>query len=384
MSGDKNIYDYITTEGKRTGKFTALDYFQKNTGVFNGNGMISLEEVEAMKKRAQTGEKILWHGFISLDEENSHRIDDPAKCIHLVKRNFGQFFRDMGLDPTNVDLMCALHLDRPKHLHIHFLFWEKEPKCKYRKKELEYRHKGKIAKDLLDQMHVRLALFLVDDKERLPKTRGQALRELAEMATFKVLFYSNDEIRKEVLALAKDLPKNARYAYGAKDMIPYRERIDHIVHMLIMTDRRAMKANRKFYEVLTVMESKVKKIYKGNIAEDNVKVIDEIREDYKRRKGNYVLKAVVKIKPEIFERKPRRKYKVNDNALKRSIGISDKIVGKLFGELLAGFADECESAGGQGKNRLREIEQAREEANKKKRPGSESDSGSGAGSGWSK
>ena len=117
-------------------------------------------------------------------------------------------------------------------------------------------------------------------------------------------------------------------------------------------------------------------------------MIDEIREDYKRRQGNYVLKAVVKIKPEIFERKPRRRYKVNDNALKRSIGISDKIVGKLFGELLAGFADECESAGGQGKNRLREIEeeieQAREEANKKKRSSSGSDSGSSAGSGWSK
>ena len=380
MSGDKNIFDYITTEGKRTGKFTALDYFQKNTGVFNGNGMISKEEVEAMKKRAQTGEKNLWHGFISLDEENSHRIDDPAKCIHLVKRNFGQFFRDMGLDPTNVDIMCALHLDRPTHLHIHFLFWEKEPKCKYRKKELEYRHKGKIAKDVLDKMHVRLSLFLADDKEQLPKTRGQALRELESLATFDVLFYSEDEIRKEVLALAKELPKNARYAYGAKDMIPYRERIDRIVHMLIMTDKRAIKANRKFYEALTVMESKVKKICKGNIAEENIKVIDEIKQDYKRRQGNYVLKAVVKIKPEIFERKPRRKYKVNDNALKRSIGISDKIVGKLLEELLAGFADECESAGGQGKNRLREIEeeieQAREEANKK--------SGSGSGSGWSK
>ena len=94
MSGEKNIYKYITTEGKRTGKFTALDYFQKNTGVFNGNGMISEEEVKAMQLRAQTGEKMLWHGFISVDEENSYKIDTPEKCIHLVKRNFGQFFRD--------------------------------------------------------------------------------------------------------------------------------------------------------------------------------------------------------------------------------------------------------------------------------------------------
>ena len=362
MSGEKNIYKYITTEGKRTGKFTALDYFQKNTGVFNGNGMISEEEVKAMQLRAQTGEKMLWHGFISVDEENSYKIDDPEKCIHLIKRNFGQFFRDMGLDPKNIDLMCALHLDRPTHKHIHFLFWEKEPKCKYRKKELEYRHKGKIAKNILDNMHVRLTLFLEDDKEKLPKTRAQALKELYNMTAIDVLYYSKDEIRNEVLALAKELPKDGRHAYNAKDMIPYRERIDRIVHMLIMTDKRAMKAERKFYENLADLERKVKETCKGNIAEENIKVIDDIKQDYKRRQGNYVLKAALKIKPEIFERKPRRKYKVNDNALKRSIGISGKIVGKLFGQFLAGFADECEESSRQGANRLREIEQEMEQA----------------------
>ena len=35
MTGGKNVFDYITTEGKRTGKRTALEYLQKNTGVFN-------------------------------------------------------------------------------------------------------------------------------------------------------------------------------------------------------------------------------------------------------------------------------------------------------------------------------------------------------------
>ena len=51
MTGGKNVLQYITTEGKRVGKMTALEYLQKNTGVFNQNGMISEEEVEAMKAR---------------------------------------------------------------------------------------------------------------------------------------------------------------------------------------------------------------------------------------------------------------------------------------------------------------------------------------------
>lgn len=40
--------------------------------------------------------------------------------MRLVKRTFGEFFKDMGLDPNNVDLICALHKDKPYHLHIHF------------------------------------------------------------------------------------------------------------------------------------------------------------------------------------------------------------------------------------------------------------------------
>ena len=44
FTGDTNYLRYMTTEGKLTGneskKFTMLDYLQKSTGVFNGDGMI--------------------------------------------------------------------------------------------------------------------------------------------------------------------------------------------------------------------------------------------------------------------------------------------------------------------------------------------------------
>jgi hypothetical protein len=83
MSGEDNIYKYITTEGKIFGeeakKFTMLEYLQKSTGVFNQDGMLSKEQVKEIKERAQTGEKNLWHGFISFNEENSYKIDAPRK-----------------------------------------------------------------------------------------------------------------------------------------------------------------------------------------------------------------------------------------------------------------------------------------------------------------
>ena len=164
MSGEKNVYEYINAGYKRKGKKTesAKQYFEKNHGVFNGDGFITPSEVEEMKKRVQDGKKHIWHGFISINKDNSYKIESPERCMKLVKRNFGQFFKDMGLDSKNVDLMCALHLDREKHYHIHFAFWEKEPKCKYRKKQTEYRHKGKIDQKVIDNMRVRLALYVSD------------------------------------------------------------------------------------------------------------------------------------------------------------------------------------------------------------------------------
>ena len=125
MTGDGDtIYRYMTREGKICGEhlkqLTVLEYLQKSTGVFNGDGMISRDELADMKFRAQSGEKNIWHGFISFDEEHSEKIDTPQKCIELIKRTFSPFFKDAGFKPENIDLMCALHLDRPTHLHIHF------------------------------------------------------------------------------------------------------------------------------------------------------------------------------------------------------------------------------------------------------------------------
>ena len=121
MTGGKNVFDYITTEGKRTGKRTALEYLQKNTGVFNDKGMLTQEQVDGMKARLRQNKGCVWHGFISLNEEESPKIDTPEKCIELIKRTFPSFLKDAKLRPDNIDLMCALHLDRPHHLHIHFV-----------------------------------------------------------------------------------------------------------------------------------------------------------------------------------------------------------------------------------------------------------------------
>ena len=362
MTGEKNVFDYITTEGKRTGKRTALEYLQKNTGVFNDKGMIPQEQVDEMKARLKENKGNIWHGFISLNAVESPKIDTPEKCIELIKRTFPTFLKDAKFRPDNVDLMCALHLDRPHHLHIHFVFWEKEPKFKdARTGENKYRRSGKIDKKSIDGMVVRLGLFLSDKKEILYKTRDEAIRNLRELLGAKAFVCKPDDVKKEILALARDLPKEGRITYGSKDMEPFRDRVDKIVQMLLATDARARRANRRFYRALAGREREIKS--HSQIDEKNIQVFDEIRADYKRRQGNLVLKLAKFIKPEYYEN--TRKRKANDNKLKRSLGISRRNTGRAIKKFLSSFGQESEYIERDFYHRLQEIEEEMERERKK-------------------
>ncbi len=378
--GGNNIYRYMTSDRKLNGENsksdtrTMIQYFEKNTGVFNGDGVISAEELKDIQERAKA-DKNLWHGFISLNEQMSHKIESPEKCMRLVKRTFGEFFKDIKLDPKNIDLICALHKDRPHHLHIHFWFAEKEPKCKYRKKQTEYRHKGKIEKSVIDKMHARLNLYIEEKSDRLYMTRDESLRALKKMSSwFEII--SKDEVKKALLDLAKTIPKNVSFHYACKDMLLYRKQIDKVVNKLLMYDKTARKADLRFYEEFETLRRKVNDLCgvpnksrklllfhneqpSGNVNHykidpKNITLIEEIENDYKRRQGNILLHTVKYIKSETFETKI--KHKANDKTLKRRLAISRYKVGKLFNGLLSSFGGDSELLERDFTNRLREIE----------------------------
>lgn len=370
--GGNNIYKYMTSDRKlngensKSGTRSLMEYFQKSTGVFNGDGVITQEQLKAIQQRAHA-EKNIWHGFISLNKETSHKIDSPEKCMRLVKRTFGEFFRDMGLDPKNIDLICALHKDKPHHLHIHFWFAEKEPKCVYRtKKRPEYLHKGKISKEAIDKMHIRLNLYLTQPQEKLYMTRDEALRKLKEISALRDII-TKDETKNAVLELAKIIPKGVSYHYGKKDMAPYREQVDKVVNKLLLYDKAARQADLRFHTELETLRWKVNGVIDGNgehenhykIDPKNITLIEEIENDYKRRQGNLLLNTVKYIKSETFE--TRIKHRVNDKNLKRRLAISRRKVGKLFDGFLASFGGESELLERDFTNRLQEIEKEMQE-----------------------
>lgn len=404
MTGEKNVFDYMTTEGKRAGKkFTVLEYLQKNTGVFNENGMIPQEEVDEMKARLKENKGHIWHGFISLNEEESPKIDTPEKCIDLIKRTFPSFLDEAHIGAKNVDLMCSLHMDRPHHLHIHFVFWEKEPqmKSKFGNGEKQYRAKGKISESAIDNMFVRLGLYLDDDKSRLYKSRDRAIEELKGLTAAKVAMSGDEAIRKEILSLAKSLPAKGRLSYGSEDMKPYRERVDKIVQMLLNSDGKARRANIRFYKALEERKKKVLEIcgqsfslteglkpseiakrhadiYHHKINPENIRVIEEIEADYKRRQGNLVISLCKFIKPEFYEKKGW-KHKTNDDKLKRRLNIGQRNIDRACKKFFKSFGADSELIERDFNHRLQEIEEEIERERKKKSSG-----GNGSGNGETK
>lgn len=52
--------------------------------------------------------------------------------------------------------------------------------------------------------------YIDENRDRLFNTRVEAIRALRGMTSVKAAMGSSDEIRKEILSLAKDLPKTGR------------------------------------------------------------------------------------------------------------------------------------------------------------------------------
>lgn len=380
MTGDGDtIYRYMTREGKICGEhlkqLTVLEYLQKSTGVFNGDGMISKDELADMKFRAQSGEKNIWHGFISFDEEHSEKIDTPQKCINLVRRTFRPFFKEAGLDPDNVDLMCSLHLDRPTHLHIHYVFWEKEPKVKnQRAAGYKYRAKGKIKFDAIAAMTERLNAIAIGDE--LLAVRDEAERQFTH-TTEGMTAYRHDRAARELRKLAKELPDDCVWRYGNAEMKPYRERIDEVVLKVLVSD---MKVYDKYWEFDELLDKKKKelagimgKYYKeklkvddnymngplcgGNVKLKEIKTIERLQWDYHRRLGDIVLNQARLIHKNTYTYSKRFKHKANDMRLRRNILLSERKIGKGIEGFLSSLASLFSEETRGYHSRLREIEE---------------------------
>lgn len=125
-----------------------------------------------------------------------------------------------------------------------------------------------------------LMFGLDENRDRLFNTRVEAIRALRGMTSVKAAMGSSDEIRREILSLAKDLPKTGRLSYGSKDMEAYVGRVDKIVEMLIGYQGQARRSHLRFLDELEKLKQAIKNICGTPFAftDRNVKV-EEVERD---------------------------------------------------------------------------------------------------------
>ena len=165
MTGKYNYLVYTQNGNKVVKNATADRYFTRTgTGVFDGKGKeYTPEEIKELKAKLKSSKSIIWHGFISFDQETSKMMTSEEQAQKFIKQTFGGFLERTHLRKDNVQMFCSLHVDKPTHHHIHFAFFEKEPVRRDKNGVLGYTKIGKISPIAIDNYLVSMNMHL-DEK----------------------------------------------------------------------------------------------------------------------------------------------------------------------------------------------------------------------------
>ena len=346
LTADYNFFSYAL-DGKKVEKnATAENYFTRggtNTGLFNLNGAMTKEQVDELKEKLKTTKSVIWHGFISFDEETSRGFNTQENAIKFMRQTFGAFLKRTHLNEKNVELYAALHTDTD-HRHIHFAFFEKEPKSRDKNGNLGYTKRGLISPIAIDNYLVSANMHLSEHADEYYTARDRAIGRLnevrkhrAEMAPIYRRF-RQQELNISFSNLLAKLPPTGRLQYNSPNMAALRPEIDRIAELLIASDPVAREAHdemlRQFARIKSetmqiVAENKLlysngKRLSKEEIQSawggdmsgvtpvnpENIDYFERLQQDYRARLGNVVLGICKDMKRE--QRTARRWARIND------------------------------------------------------------------------
>lgn len=270
LTADYNYFTY-TLNGKKVDKnANAEHYFTRegtNTGLFNMDGSIDEEQKKELKLRLKDTKSIIWHGFISFDEETSRGFCTQENCVKFMNQTFGGFLTQAGFKKSNIELYCSLHEDT-MHRHIHFAFFEKEPLRLDKYGNQVFTRKGKVPSAAIDNYLVSANMHLSERSADYYTARDKAIAEMRRTREVKsrtgfidgrsstVSLLMNFELTK----LISKLPKTGRLQYNSEDIAKLRPEIDRVAELLIRSDDRVSAAHEQMLKNLARIEREVEQL----------------------------------------------------------------------------------------------------------------------------
>lgn len=347
LTAQYNFFSYVLNGKKIARNANAEEYYTRggtNGGLFNLDGAMSEGQVAEMKKRLESSKSVIWHGFISFDEEASRGFQTQENAVKFMRQTFGSFLERTHLNPKNIELYAALHLDKEHHHHIHFAFFEREPKHRDKNGVLGYTHRGKFDARAIDNYLVSANMHLSENGYEYYTARDRAMSRLREARKEIGNSVKNADLRLALSDLRSKLPKEGRLQYNAAQMKELRPDIDRVAELLIASDPAANAAHKEMLVQLARVKEEVIELVKDNklaYSDDrrmskqelaaamsgdssmslkfvdlkNVDYFERLQADYRARVGNVVLGVCKDLSRNDYQDRCR-KHNINDRSMK--------------------------------------------------------------------
>lgn len=347
LTAQYNFFSYVLNGKKIARNANAEEYYTRggtNGGLFNLDGAMSEVQVAEMKKRLESSKSVIWHGFISFDEETSRGFQTQENAVKFMRQTFGSFLERTHLNPKNIELYAALHLDKEHHHHIHFAFFEREPKHRDKNGVLGYTHRGKFDARAIDNYLVSANMHLSENGYEYYTARDRAMSRLREARKEIGNSVKNADLRLALSDLRSKLPKEGRLQYNAAQMKELRPDIDRVAELLITSDPAANAAHKEMLVQLARVKEEVIELVKDNklaYSDDrrmskqelaaamsgdssmslkfvdlkNVDYFERLQADYRARVGNVVLGVCKDLSRNDYQDRCR-KHNINDRSMK--------------------------------------------------------------------
>ena len=350
-STDRDFYssssgnDYIgyvfkgITEARTYDYVSYMDDNDKSSGVFDSNGLLSKQDIKALRKMLRETKSCIWDMVISFEELfGKEHLFHYEQAIGLLNNILPKFFKSANLNPKNIIWYAGLH-ENTDNRHIHISFFEKEPTFyNHRKKEYKY-HRGKIPITAVKELKLNAENYFNSPMEELKIKR----KKLVESLKLELADKSFDEFESSLKWLLKglfeEIPRGGRIGYDSENMKSFKERIDNIITLIL--EKSVYKDDYKIMlDTINEHDEKLKKkCRKYNLDENEYLYGPKFKHDLYRRMGNVLIKEIINqrekeykelqhIKNEKYRR--RAELKKTGYLLTKAFEIADEVYNEAY------------------------------------------------------
>ena len=270
-----------------------MDDNDKSSGVFDSNGLLSKQDIKALRKMLRETKSCIWDMVISFEELfGKEHLFHYEQAIGLLNNILPKFFKSSNLNPKNIIWYAGLH-ENTDNRHIHISFFEKEPTFyNHRKKEYKY-HRGKIPITAVKELKLNAENYFNSPMEELKIKR----KKLVESLKLELADKSFDEFESSLKWLLKglfeEIPRSGKIGYDSENMKPFKERINNVITLIL--EKSVYKDDYKvMLDTINEHDEKLKKkCRKYNLDENEYLYKPKFKHDLYRRMGNVLIKEIV-------------------------------------------------------------------------------------------